>query len=521
MASADNRTNSNTSTSSNNSNSSSNSSSSSAPTSAANTNGTNGNGSSAVSAQTKREIEQQIKEKEDQLKEIETKIETYENLIEVKQQQQATLANQLEIIEGQISRTKERITKTQEDMKLVQLEITALELDIREKDIDIRYNKNILSELIKAVYENSQATTVELLLKYDNLTEYFAQIEYLNNINNKTKDVLQQINTAKAALQSQRDERKEKFEKLEQLKNEDIKNKFYLESEQYSKESIMESTQGEEAKYQEMLARVEEQRQTILGDIGDLSLQKEGELSDARAHQKRPKSGLANTNWYFSQRDSRWASDNIGLSRTKMENYGCAVTSVAMVLRYHGVSIDPGFLAKQKIFSHDLIVWPSSWQGVERIGSNAHGNIDWDVIDDELKHDNVVIVFIRANGRGAGHYVVIHHKDKEGRYIVHDPYWGPNIFLDSTRENIGILYRSGTSIDQMIIYHASGDRSKISAQDDSEGDDTEGRTEATAEETAKAKACNESGGTWDEAKKTCTCPNKYKLNKDTGKCKKQ
>ena len=270
-----------------------------------------------------------------------------------------------------------------------------------------------------------------------------------------------------------------------------------------------------------MLTRVEEQRQTILGDIGDLSLQKEGELSDARAHQKRPKSGLASTSWYFSQRDSRWGSDNIGLSRTKMENYGCAVTSVAMVLRYHGVSIDPGFLAKQKIFSHDLIVWPSSWQGIERIGSTAHGNIDWDVIDDELKRDNVVIVFIRANGRGAGHYVVVHHKDKEGRYIDHDPYWGPNIFLDSTRENIGILYSSGTSIDQMIVYHSSADRSKISAANDADSGETESETEATAEEKAKAKACNESGGTWDEVKKTCACPSKYKLNKDSGKCKKQ
>ena len=49
--------------------------------------------------------------------------------------------------------------------------------------------------------------------------------------------------------------------------------------------------------------------------------------------------------------------------------------------------------------------------------------------------------------------MVIHHKDDNGKYVVHDPYWGPNIFLDSTRENIGVLYGSSTSIDQMIIYH--------------------------------------------------------------------
>jgi len=477
--------------------------------------------SPSTSGATHEEILEQIQAKEQQLKEIENKIDTYENLVGMKQKQQATLANQLGIIEDQISQAQTKIMKTTEEMTLIDLEISALEIKIKEKDIDIQYNSQVLSELIRTVYHSSQTDTLELLLKYDNLGDYFSQVEYLNTLNSKTKDVLARIDQAKAELQSQRDERKEVFEKLERLKNENVKNKFYLESEQFSKEDLLQATKGEEKKYQELLERVEAQRQTLLGDISELSSQKEGELSEVRSQQKKPKAGLASVNWYYSQRDSRWADDSIGLSRTKMESYGCAVTSVAMVLRYHGVNIDPGMMAKQRVFYHDLIVWPSSWQGVQRVASIAHGNIDWDVIDDELKNDNPVIVFVRANGRGAGHYVVVHHKDKNDEYIVHDPYWGPNMYLDSTRENISILYGSSTSIDQMIIYHNNkGSASKVEEEGDSEKDDTASSPKPSASPSAtpavasKSDLCEDSGGSWSSSKKECKCPSGKKLKND-------
>lgn len=491
------------------------------PASAQGEGGSDEGAASATSTASQEALLDEIEQKEKQLKEIENKINTYENLVETKQKQQATLSNQLGIIEDQISQTQARIEKTAEEMKLVDLEIAALEIKIKEKDIDIQYNSQVLSELMKTVYYNSQSDTLELLLKYDNLGDYFTQIEHLNSLNSKTKDVLQRIDQAKAELQSKRDERKSEFEKLERLKSDNVKNKFYLESEQFSKEDLLEATKGEEEKYQELLKRVEQQRETLLGDISELSSQKEGELSQVRSQQKKPKAGLASVNWYYSQRDSRWADDTIGLSRTKMESYGCAVTSVAMVLRYHGVGINPGTLAKQRIFYHDLIVWPVSWQGVQRVSSISHGNIDWDVVDDELKNGNPVIIFVRANGRGAGHYVVVHHKDKNDEYIVHDPYWGPNMYLDSTRENISTLYGSSTSIDQMIIYHGSG---KTAADADKE--EESGSRKTSSDKTSaspspspsispsKEDLCENSDGDWSASKKECKCPSGYELKKD-------
>jgi hypothetical protein len=89
---------------------------------------------------------------------------------------------------------------------------------------------------------------------------------------------------------------------------------------------------------------------------------------------------------------------------------------------------------------------------VELESSTYHGNIDWGEVDDQIEDGNPVIVFVKSTKSRAGHYVVVHGKDKED-YIVHDPIFGPNIYLGTTRKLVGAIYDSGTVIDQMIIYN--------------------------------------------------------------------
>ena len=138
-----------------------------------------------------------------------------------------------------------------------------------------------------------------------------------------------------------------------------------------------------------------------------------------------------------------------------MEDYGCAVTDVAMIFTYHNSRINPGQLAKASIFAWDLIYWPSKWGSIRC--SNCPpphtSSFDWFRLDRELGAGYPVIVFIKALGRGAGHYVVIHHKTDDGRYVVHDPLFGANIYLESTQVYISNLYNTTTKLDQMIIYH--------------------------------------------------------------------
>ena len=69
----------------------------------------------------------------------------------------------------------------------------------------------------------------------------------------------------------------------------------------------------------------------------------------------------------YSQTDSRWSSDLLGFntdSKYNMYNYGCLVTSMAMVCKYYGKDVNPSDInkklkEKQGFVSGGLYVWGS------------------------------------------------------------------------------------------------------------------------------------------------------------------
>ncbi|MFA5925352.1 MAG: C39 family peptidase [Parcubacteria group bacterium] len=397
--------------------------------------------------------QQIIEDKQDQIEDLQKKAENYRQMIEMKQDKAQTLENQLKLMEGEISSLENDISGLQKEIDQTSSDIDQLNDQIKSKEEDISQKKKVLSGIIQNYYENSQGSLTDFMLRGTNLSDFLSQPDYISQTGTKVDEVLTSVTSARDELEGDKKSLEIKNNKQKENQGKVLEKKRYLDGEQDSKQQLLEQTNGEEEKYQQLLARVEEQKQELLGDISSLSEEKSSDLAAVEATIEKPKSGLASTSWYFSQRDSRWGNQHIGLSNTLMKNYGCAVTAVAMVLRYHGADIDPGSLAQQQIFSHDLIVWPKQWKGIELASSTGHGNIDWDVVDRELKNKNPVIVFVKSTKRGAGHYVVVHGKDKNGDYIVHDPYWGSNLFLSSTKAYVGALYGSGTVVDQMIIYH--------------------------------------------------------------------
>ncbi|MDI6778190.1 MAG: C39 family peptidase [Patescibacteria group bacterium] len=397
--------------------------------------------------------QRQIQDKQQQIEDLQKKAESYRQMIEMKQNKAQTLQNQIDLMEGQIASLESDIARLQEQINSTSADIENLGVQIDEKEKEIGSKKELLGNVLQAYYENNQDSIMEIMLRNVSLSEYLSQPDYVAQTGVKVDEVLTSVVSARDELDKDRKKLEEKNNELKEKQGQIGEKKHYLGNEQESKEVLLGETQGEEQKYQEMLVRVEQQKQELLGDIDQLSGERSSELAAVEATIEKPKSGLASTSWYFSQRDSRWGDQHIGLSNTRMRNYGCAVTAVAMVLRYHGVDINPGSLAQQPIFYHDLIVWPEQWKGIKLVSSHTHGNIDWDVVDQEIKNKNPVIVFVKSSKRGAGHYVVVHGKDKNGDYVVHDPYWGSNLFLSSTKAYVGALYGSGTVVDQMIIYH--------------------------------------------------------------------
>ncbi len=402
------------------------------------------------------DLNKQIQDQESKRIELEKKAKEYQQVINQKQGEINSLSNQIAIFNARINKLQVEINITEDDIQKTELEIIQLEYGIEETGNNITGQKDNLAKVIQVIAETDQVSQVEIILASDNFSDFFNQLAYLDNLQNGVKEKVDKLKAFKEKLNQDKESKEEKKERLEGLKEQLDGQKWSLASQRNSKENLLGYTKGEESKYQQMLANIEAQKKSLLGDINRLRQQKAEELARLKKLQEKPPSQYwASANWYYMQDDSRWTNTTIGISDSKIGDYGCAITAVAMVLKNKGISITPGQLAKASIYAWDLIYWPTKWQSIRCINCPPPhtSSFDWFRLDREIGAGHPVIIFVKANKWGAGHYVVVHHKTQDGRYVVHDPLFGANIYLDSTRVYISNLYETTTSIDQMIIYH--------------------------------------------------------------------
>jgi len=405
------------------------------------------------SKQSVNQIENLIENHQKEWKNLQEQKKYYLKILKEKRKERTSLENQIFILDTQISKAELEIKTTENEIEGIILEIQKTTLEIQKKEEEIINQKEVIGELIRKIYEYDEKTLLEVLLGSNTLSGFLSQKQYIATFQEEMRNTLEKVKVLKEQLEFKREELKGKKNELEKLKRDLKKRKEDFENEKKSKEVLLEQTKGQEQTYQNLLARIKEQKNLILGDIDRLMKEKEKELARIKALQSKPKTGLASKSWYFAQTNPLWANSSIGFSNSLMKDYGCAITCVAMVFKYYGIEINPGYLARQPIFYYDLIVWPKQWRFLDLVLNTKHNGVDWKRIDKEIASGHPVIVFVSADGRNGGHYVVIHSKDATGRYVVHDPIWGPNIYLDSTKQNIGILYGTTTTVDQAIIYH--------------------------------------------------------------------
>jgi len=390
----------------------------------------------------------------DSIEECDKVGQVYKQIIEIKQKTANSLNNQISSMNNNIVQLQTEIEKNKDKIENLseQIERKSTEIDFQEDSISSQ--KKLLGGLVKLFYEQQQQNVLATFLTDENIQPFMSNKDSLSQTSVKIRELLENMK----ALKQKTEEEKEVLEKNKEevsILHADLKDKNSdIEDAKESKTILLTKTQGEEAKYQKLLEKVEKQKLELM-NLDELYLASGISVSEFN---KPPSSLNASTSWYYSQKDSSWANTKIGNSKSLMKDYGCAVASLAMVFTEHGDKITPKTLAKKPIFSWDLIAWPSNSMPDGKVKMSSygfsHGNVSLSIIDNEIKKGNPVIVYIKKTSGSGGHYVVIHNKDKkEGDYVVHDPYFGANLYLKTSMALVGKLgINSGTKLDQMIIY---------------------------------------------------------------------
>lgn len=156
----------------------------------------------------------------------------------------------------------------------------------------------------------------------------------------------------------------------------------------------------------------------------------------------------------YLQSDPAWGQDQLGLSVHTMGQVGCAVTSVAMVMKFYGVDVDPGrlnvFLREHGGYNEENDL---RWEGPPVLAPDQVRHVYEDLpsyylIDSNLARGNPVIIRLHLES-GSTHFVVI--MGKQGfNYLIRDP------SMAGLRKGVYPLRELGSKIEALRFYEKLG-----------------------------------------------------------------
>ncbi|MFA6423450.1 MAG: C39 family peptidase [Patescibacteria group bacterium] len=355
------------------------------------------------------------------LTELQKQAEQYKKDINQKTQattqkkQDAALLNQaLTQINSDINQTQSKINDAAQKITQTQSSISDLTLQIKNKEEELAYQKNIQAEALRTLYLYGDENVLELLFTQKSFSAVIEQNNYLESLETRIEQTIKTVGELKVGLEKQKTDLEAQKSSLELYKSQEESNKNELSSEKSQKNNLLSSTNT--------------QIQSYLNDINALK-KKVAEVQkqiDTLIATSSWGSDLVSSNdgsWYYSQLNYQ---DKLGASPYTVAQYGCLITSIAMVATYYGHKVTPADIAADtSLFDSQGYYYPKypSYMGVHLESS---GSVNWSTVNDDLTNGYPVIVSLylpsvgALNKDGSSHFVVL-KGFSNGKYLMHDP----------------------------------------------------------------------------------------------------
>jgi len=213
------------------------------------------------------ELQQQIDTKNKEITAIEETIKKYKEDLNETLQTKTTLSSQIYQLETTANKLKAEVNLTDKKISNTNLTIEKLRIGIEEKEGEIKTTKESLAEIIRALDEEESQTLLEVLLAYDNLSEFFNNIDRMDYLQNGIHINLEELKTLKKENEENEIEKNKEKQELQELQEALLDKKEITEENKNQKDILLEKTKNEESRYQELLAEQQKKQESLLGEI--------------------------------------------------------------------------------------------------------------------------------------------------------------------------------------------------------------------------------------------------------------
>ena len=192
-------------------------------------------------------------ELEAELKQYEIQIEEYQDLILQKQKEADTLKGDIDILNAEIGKAKLEIKARNLAIQGLNSEIAQKSNNIKTLEGEILSSKTGLAEFLRKVRDSDDASLLELAFLYQNLSQFFGEMESTKNLQTSLQDAFVKFGDLKIQEENLRDELEQKRQEELELKTLQELQKKFLEGREKEKQKILKDTKGKEAEYQKIL----------------------------------------------------------------------------------------------------------------------------------------------------------------------------------------------------------------------------------------------------------------------------
>ncbi len=182
-----------------------------------------------------------------------------------KGRQITTLKAELEKFDASIAITIAQIYQTVNEIEELEKEIAALSTKIGHLDISLDQLSQILVKRIAETYKKGKIDAFALLFSSNNFSEFIGRYKYLRVIQLHDRKLMIQMETVRTNYADQKTVKEEKQAELEAARKKLELQRALLAQQKADKERLLEATQNDEKRYQQLISRAKAELVAIRG----------------------------------------------------------------------------------------------------------------------------------------------------------------------------------------------------------------------------------------------------------------
>jgi peptidoglycan hydrolase CwlO-like protein len=196
-----------------------------------------------------------INQKTAEITALQAQIAKYQADLNAKQKEGKSLKNEIAIYDNNIQKNQLEVSETKANIEKTELEMKDATNTIADDDQSIADSRVALKAFLQELYGYQQQSVLEILMKKNNLSDFFSEVSSLESTQNKVMGMVTKLRQEKTQLAAKNEELAARQDDYAALINIRLEQNDSLSNLKAQKDELLRVTNGQESAYQSMVVQ--------------------------------------------------------------------------------------------------------------------------------------------------------------------------------------------------------------------------------------------------------------------------